>query len=417
MIALRSEPLDLPAFAAAFGRAGREAGLPTSPERAVRLARAVELARPTSRDRLYWVARAVFVSGPEQAAAFDALFAWLFDGLADSSDPLRGDPNGPARPGATPGPRAAPHHARPLDAKTRPAHLRPPLAPATLRLIDEDRSERDADSRERDLPIAAASDLERLAKRNFSELDADELRALRRLMGELSLAPPLRRSRRSRRAHHGDRLDVRATLRTSVRTGGDPAVRVLRRRLLRPRKLVVLLDVSGSMEPYARAFVQLLHAAVGGADAEAFVFATRLTRVTRALRTPRPDAAIERATAAARDWSGGTRIGEALKRFADDYGRRGMARGAVVVIVSDGWERGDPALLARELQRLRRMAYRIVWVNPRKASRGFEPSTAGMAAALPYSDAFVSGHSAQALREVAAAIGGGSVNEMRRKRR
>jgi hypothetical protein len=167
------------------------------------------------------------------------------------------------------------------------------------------------------------------------------------------------------------------------------------------------------MEPYARAFVQLLHAAVGGADAEAFVFATRLTRLTRALRGRQPDLAIERAAAAARDWSSGTRLGEALRRFNDDYGRRGMAHGAVVVIISDGWERGDPVLVGREMQRLRRLAHRIVWVNPRKSGPQFVPLAGGMAAALPFCDAFVSGHNARALSEVAEAIGDRSLRPIR----
>jgi hypothetical protein len=175
----------------------------------------------------------------------------------------------------------------------------------------------------------------------------------------------------------------------------------------RPRRIVVLCDISGSMEPYTRAFLQFLHACVGGANAEAFVFATRLTRLTRALRGRRPDLAIERAAAAARDWSGGTRIGEALQRFNDGYGRRGLARGAIVVIVSDGWERGDPALVDREMQRLSLLAHRVIWVNPRKASREFAPLASGMAAALPWCDEFLSGHSLRALEAVTEAIAAG----------
>jgi uncharacterized protein with von Willebrand factor type A (vWA) domain len=254
--------------------------------------------------------------------------------------------------------------------------------------------------------VSAASSLERLAERNFAELDGDELRALRELMRRLALAPPRRRTRRLQRNPHGSRLDVRATLRASRRTGGDPARRVLRRRIERPRRLVLLCDISGSMEPYARAFLQLLHAAVGSADAEAFVFATRLTRLTRALHAGNPDVAIERAAAAARDWAGGTRIGEAVRRFNAEHGRRGMARGAVVVILSDGWERDDPSLVGLEMERLRRLAHRIVWVNPRKAARGYAPLAGGMAAALPFCDAFLSGHNLHALSAVAEAIAG-----------
>jgi uncharacterized protein with von Willebrand factor type A (vWA) domain len=159
------------------------------------------------------------------------------------------------------------------------------------------------------------------------------------------------------------------------------------------------------MEPYARAYLQLLSSAVAsGTPAEAFVFATRLTRLTRALGGRNPEAAIQRAAAAAPDWSSGTRIGQALKTFNDRYGRRGMARGAVLVILSDGWERGDPALVAREMERLARLAYRIIWVNPRAAAPGFSPRAGGMAAALPYLDALVSGHSLKALDAVAEAM-------------
>jgi uncharacterized protein with von Willebrand factor type A (vWA) domain len=176
-----------------------------------------------------------------------------------------------------------------------------------------------------------------------------------------------------------------------------------------PRRIVLLCDISGSMEPYARAYLQFLTSAaatgVGGSQSEAFAFATRLTRLTRALASRNPERAIQNAAAAAPDWSSGTRIGDALKAFNDRHGRRGLARGAVIVILSDGWERGDPALVGREMARLRRLAYRIVWVNPRAAADGFAPRAGGMAAALPYCDALLSGHSLDALGEVVDAIG------------
>jgi uncharacterized protein with von Willebrand factor type A (vWA) domain len=172
------------------------------------------------------------------------------------------------------------------------------------------------------------------------------------------------------------------------------------------RRLVMLCDISGSMEPYARAYLQFLASAAGsGPNAEAFAFATRLTRLTRALASRHPERAIQRAAVAAPDWSSGTRIGDALKTFNDRHGRRGMARGAVVVILSDGWERGDPQLVGREMARLARLAHRIVWVNPRVSATAFSVQAGGMVAALPYCDALVSGHSFQALGEVAEAIG------------
>jgi len=190
-----------------------------------------------------------------------------------------------------------------------------------------------------------------------------------------------------------------------MRTAGDPIRLARRRRRVVARRVVMLCDISGSMEPYARAYLQFLTCAAGsGPNAEAFVFATRLTRLTRALRSRSPERALQRAAAAAPDWSSGTRIGDALKAFNDRHGRRGMARGALVVILSDGWERGDPALVAREMERLSRLAYRIVWVNPRVGASGFAPQAGGMAAALPHCDALVSGHSLEALDEVVEAI-------------
>src|SRR6202007_1809256 len=206
------------------------------------------------------------------------------------------------------------------------------------------------------------------------------------------LATPRRRTRRAERHRRGDRLDMRRTLRGSMRTAGDPIRLARRRRRVVRRRLVLLCDISGSMEPYARAYLQFLTCATGaGTRTEAFAFATRLTRLTRALHSRSPERAIQRAAATAPDWSSGTRIGDALKSFNDRHGRRGMARGAVVVILSDGGERGDPALVAREMERLSRLAHRIVWVNPRLSARSFSVAAGGMVAALPFCDALVSG--------------------------
>jgi uncharacterized protein with von Willebrand factor type A (vWA) domain len=253
-----------------------------------------------------------------------------------------------------------------------------------------------------------ASDEERLASKSFDALTSAELAALYRLMSRLALATPPRRTRRRERAHHGGAaIDLRRTLRGSLRTAGDPVSLKRRRRRVVPRRLVMLCDISGSMEPYARAYLQFLTCAAGaGPDAEAFAFATRLTRLTRALHSRHPERAIQRAAAAAPDWSSGTRIGDALKAFNDRHGRRGMARGAVVVILSDGWERGDTALVGREMERLSRLAHRIVWVNPRAGATAFSVGAGGMLAALPHVDALVSGHSFDALGDVVDAIAG-----------
>jgi len=401
-----AELIDLPALASSFGRAVHQAGIPVTPERSVRFARVLALAYPSTRTRLYWAARSVFVSSREQLATFDRVFATVFDGLVDPAA-RRGDQNAPSLEAL----ELRSQESRPRERSDDSPSVG--IAPPGSDLREPGADETNAGD-SRSLQLRAASAEERLAERDFAELEPGELRVLAELMRELSLATPLRRSRRYRRASHGKRLDVRATLRASRRTGGDPARRILHRRLERPRRLVFLCDISGSMEPYTRAFLQLLHAAVEGAHAEAFVFATRLTRLTRALGGAQPDLAIDRAAATARDWSSGTRIGDSLRSFIDDHGRRGMARGAVVVVVSDGWERGDPALVAREMERLQRLAHRVVWVNPRVASRDYEPLTGGMAAALPFCDAFVSGHNLRALSSVADAIAADSPPRNRR---
>jgi uncharacterized protein with von Willebrand factor type A (vWA) domain len=265
-----------------------------------------------------------------------------------------------------------------------------------------------------ELPIALSpSDEEVLRSKQFDELTPGELARLNELMSRMHVAAPVRRTRRAERYRHGERIDLRRTLRDSLRTGGDPVHLRRRRRRIVPRRVVMLCDISGSMEPYARAYLQFLTcAARTGPNAEAFVFATRLTRVTRALASRNPARAIQNAAAAAPDWSSGTRIGDALKEFNDRHGRRGMARGAVIVILSDGWERGDPDVVAREMERLSRLAHRIVWVNPRAGADEFVPRAGGMAAALPHVDALVSGHSFDALEQVIEAIAGSEEGDL-----
>jgi hypothetical protein len=377
--------LDLPPLVGGFGRRLHDAGVPVTPARAADFARALDLTRPISRRRLYAVARAVFVTDQSQVAAFNRVFFAVF-GRAETGD-------------APPDAETSPRHdtaisRRPADGRSERGHGAEP-------------GDSRGDGEEVEVPLAMASDEERLASKNFDALEPHELAQLYRLMSRLQIVTPSRRRRRYEKGRHGQRIDMRRTLRGSLRTGGDPIHLARRHRRVQPRRLVMLCDISGSMEPYARAYLQFLTSAAGsGPHAEAFVFATRLTRLTRALATRSPERAIQRAAAAAPDWSSGTRIGDALKAFNDRHGRRGMARGAVVVILSDGWERGDPEHVATQMQRLARLAHRIVWVNPRVSARDFSARAGGMTAALPYCDAFVSGHSFRALGEVVDAIGG-----------
>jgi uncharacterized protein len=394
--------VDVPALAAALGQRLRAAGLPVTPDRSAGFARALGLVTPQTRSELYWTARATFISSEAQIQVFDRVFAAVFDPALEDAE-HRGDPNLPPMGSSQPSERPPSPKAREVPQEAGSAQ--PSAAMSATSSDSRDDQDEEEDAEEVEVPLAMASEEERLHQRSFEQLDPDELIQLRRLMERLELTTPRRLSRRARRSRHGERLDLRRTLRASLRTGGDPICLARRRRRTRPRKLVLLCDISGSMEPYARAYLQLMSSAIAsGTPAEAFVFATRLTRLTRALSGRNPEAAIQRAAAAAPDWSSGTRIGQALQTFNDRYGRRGMARGAVVVILSDGWERGDPALVGREMERLARLAYRIIWVNPRVSARDFTVGAAGMAAALPHCDALVSGHNFAALDEVAEAM-------------
>jgi uncharacterized protein with von Willebrand factor type A (vWA) domain len=395
VIGVETITLDLPPLAAALSRRLHDCGLPITPGRTADFARALTLVRPIARKRLYWTARALFVTDPAQVKAFDEVFFSVFGTRQRGDD---SEPEDAQTVASSPDDRpSAEHEAAPGESAVQG----PQWSSTSAR---EHGEEEDCD--EVEVPLALASDEELLGRKSFDALEPHELAQLYRLMSHLELATPLRRTRRYEKGHHGERVDMRRTLRASLRTGGDPIRLARRHRRIAPRRLVLLCDISGSMEPYARAYLQFLTcAAATGPNAEAFVFATRLTRLTRALGSRSPERAIQRAAAAAPDWSSGTRIGDALKEFNDRHGRRGMARGAVIVILSDGWERGDPKLVGKEMERLARLAHRIVWVNPRVSAASFSVQACGMVAALPHCDALVSGHSFEALDEVAKEIG------------
>ena len=379
---------DLASLVALFGRELHRAGVSVSSAETDCLARVLELCRPTTVDQLYWCARVSLLRSVDSLAPFDALFALVFRGLVDTADH-----RGQSAP-ASPEPGAAPWSQPESTAR-----------PASAGLAQVSAASGDHDATTTRALRAIASCEERLTEASFGELDEEELRALAPLLHRLLTALPTRLSRRRRRSSTGDVVDVRGTLRRSTRSGGDPSRVVRRSRRRKPRRLVALLDVSGSMEPFARAYLHLLWGAAARAHAEVFVFGTRLTRLTAPLRLGGPDLALRRAVASVPDWGGGTRIGHALQLFMDRYGRRGMAHGAVVVIVSDGWERDDPALLGAQMRALAGRAHRVVWVNPRVAAADFVPETGGMSAALPFVDALVSGHSVKAFVEILEAAG------------
>lgn len=371
---------DLATLTARFGAALHAEGVPVGPERCARFATAVTLVAPATTRQLYWCALATLVADPAEVPALDRVFGLVFGGLAH----LPPVDHGPGYPAGAPA-RSQPHD-QPGAGEAGPG------------------GRGGGGARQTGYPVLAAA-AERLAHRDFAELSAGELAELVALMRRLRLAPPPRRSRRTVLGSRGTAVDLRATLRLARRTAGHPVRLRRRRRRQRPRRLVVLCDISGSMAPYARAMLQLLVCATGAAGtSEVFSFATRLTRLTGPLRRASPAVALARAGQLAPDWSGGTRIAAALKEFIGRYGARGMARGAVVVIVSDGWETGDPAGVGRQLARLGRLAYRIVWANPRTADPRYRPLAGGMAAAWRHCDAVVSAHHLAALDELLAAI-------------
>jgi uncharacterized protein len=337
--------------------------------------RALAAVDPSSRADAYFALRSVLCSRREDLDPFDAAFAdWFGEHGRTSDPPVQIDPVARlAIPrAAVPGASAPPEPVK-LDARPVPA---------------------------------AWSDVELLNEKDFARYTDEERLAARRVMARLALRGPERLSRRTRPSRgrgphpHGARHDLRRTLRASLRYHGEPLERRWREPTLRRRPLVLVCDVSGSMEPYARMLLQYMQACVAARRrVEAFVFGTRLTRITHELSGRDHDRALDRARDAVMDWSGGTRIGACLAELNRVHGRR-MGRGATVVILSDGWDRGDVAELEREIGRLARCSHRLIWLNPLKAQTGYEPLTRGMSAALPHVDDFLAGNSLASIEEL-----------------
>jgi uncharacterized protein with von Willebrand factor type A (vWA) domain len=252
-----------------------------------------------------------------------------------------------------------------------------------------------------------ASAMEVLREKSFADLTEEERRRVARLIRRLAVQVPMRKTRRYRAAASGPRFDVRRTIRRSLRTQGEPFHRAWRARGTRARPLVLILDISGSMAPYSRALVQFAFAAMAaGRRVEVFCFGTRLTRVTRTLRTKDPERAMHEIGLLVQDWEGGTRIGASLKELLDGWSQRAAIRGSVAVVCSDGLERGEPDLLREQMARLRRLVHKVVWVNPLKGSPHYEPLARGMAAALPSIDVFLPGHNLESLEELGRVLAG-----------
>lgn len=359
-----------------FGRVLREVGLEVGPGRVTDALRGLDAIELDRQEDVYFTLRQTLVSRQDELDLFDRAFSAWF---------LRAPVLPPAR--AVQQPEASQRLGETLAERQR-----------------DDADEEEGDEEKLEL---GASGHELLREKDFAEMTPDEYRRVKRLIGLIASRRPRRASRRRLAHPRGDRLDVRRLVRRSLGTGGDPVERPLRARKLVPRKLVVLCDVSGSMDAYARALLLFLHAAVGsGPGVEAFAFGTRLSRLTPELGTRDPEAALEKCTEAVTDWGSGTRIGASLKEFNDLYGRRALSRGAIVVVVSDGWERQDPELVGREMARLARAAYAVVWVNPLKGNPDYQPLAGGMRAALPFVDRFLPGHNLRSLEDLATVLAG-----------
>jgi uncharacterized protein with von Willebrand factor type A (vWA) domain len=352
----------------------REAGLEVGPARIADALAGLDQVDIGSQEDVYWTLRTTLVSRAEDIESFDRAFAAWF---LRAPSPLSH--------------RAA----KPSELPSR-----------TLQRIA--RTDAVPDDGRGDEPTAIGwSAHELLRHKDFASMTPEEFAQAARALGDVAASRPVRHSRRLRPHSRGRRLDLRRLVRRSLARGGDPIEQAFRRRVDMPRKLVVLCDVSGSMEAYTRALLLFLHAVVGsGRGVEVFAFGTRITRLTDELRTRDPERALAAAANRVVDWAGGTRIGASLKTFNDVWGRRALSRGAVVVIVSDGWERQDVTLVAQEMQRMQRAAYAVVWVNPLKGSPEYQPLAGGMRAALPYVDRFAAGHNLASLEELAAVLVG-----------
>jgi uncharacterized protein len=359
-------------MAVAFARILRGAGIEVPLDSVIIFVGALSKVGLENRDDVYWAAYATLIRRHEDTQIFDRAFTVFWDQLiaVDTSA---------------------------YEQETESVTL----------LIDSEDTNNDEsntepiDDDENTIALRFSS-VESLREKDFSAYSDAELREAEQFMASLKLAGPPKRSLRLQKTNSkGSRHDIRRTMRAVLRNDGEPIERYWREPSTKLRRLVVLLDISGSMEPYARALLRFMHAAVVGRQrVEAFTLGTRLTRITRELANRDPDRALARTSAQVSDWSGGTRLGECLQNFNNNWGVGSLARGSIFVILSDGWDRGEPQVLAEQMLRLQRVAYRVIWVNPLKVSPGYAPLARGMAAAMPHIDDFVEGHSLEALREL-----------------
>ncbi len=379
-----------------FARALRKAGLPIGPGRVIDAVRAVEAAGFTDKRDFYWTLHACFVNRPEHRAVFAQIFRlywrdprYMEHMMAMMLPAIRGVQE---------------------ERKARSAEKR--AAEALLDGVEPDVPEQEENEEDFLIEVDASQTMsteERLRTLDFEQMSTAEIAQAKRMLARLKLPVKPIPSRRTRAARYGHEIDWRRTMRGTMRRGGELYDIALKKRRDRWPNLIVLCDISGSMSQYSRMVLHFLHAVAnekgaGWAKVHAFTFGTRLTNITRHMRTRDVDQALSDAGAEAQDWEGGTRIGESLHAFNRDWSRRVMGQGAVVLLITDGLDRGDPEALAKEMERLHLSARRLIWVNPLLRWDGFAPRAQGIRAMLPHVDAFRAGHSVQTLEELAEAI-------------
>jgi uncharacterized protein len=384
------EPDLLPRLGA-FARLLHDAGLEAGPRRLTDATRALNHVDLKRQNDFRSALRTVFVSRKEELPTFEAAFDIFW---------------------APPDPRVS---AGSVPGRSRPLPMSPERAKAWANALGLNTSQMNREMDATEVPVSSSgySPEELLRHKDFEEMTWQETEQVRRLLEQAPWRVAERKTRRLRPANRG-RIDLRRTARHAIRSSGELMRLYHRRPRLRRRPLVLICDVSGSMERYSRLLMIFAHAIARREDLEAFVFSTRLTRVTRLLRQRDLDRALDSVSKGVHDFSGGTRIGDALADFNRHWARRVLGHGAVVIIVSDGWDRGDPEQLTAELIHLRRSAHRLIWLNPLLGSDGYQPLTRGMAAALPYCDDFLAAHNLKALDDLGALLAGLGARSSRR---
>ena len=368
-----------------FGRLLRVLGMPVTSGRLIEVANSLEYIDIGSKTEFRDAARCILVSRHEDIELFNQIFDvfWRSWTRSRKDDPLKKLVDELARQG--------PKSRQPALKGLGNRQGTPDRATMRSGAAGAKSSEDEEGSSEAVLAVYSPSEV--LRSKDFASLSRDELADAKRLLSEMRWAVTRRRSLRMRAADRGRKLDVRRSVRRNLRHGGELLDLAYRGPKRKRRQLVLLCDISGSMDRYTRLFLHFLHSVESSLQqTEVFLFGTRLTRITRTLRRRDPDAAMAAVASQVYDWSGGTRIGEALRTFNQRWARRVLGHGAIVMIISDGWDRGDPELLAAEMERLRRASYRLLWLNPLLGSSNYRPLTQGIQAALPFVDDFLPVH-------------------------